>query len=210
MSDAAAPSSAQTDNATSPGFSATPLPPSSEASTLAHIDDFDFYASENDDIPLIIKGSLTKDGPANNLCGRQLHKRPSPVEKVAVAHQPVSTQGGASSKKRTFDHTKAGLAAKRARIAVILSEDEAENVRSGEEEIPEEVYQKILDSHERTPATTSKACPQVRQTRPQNMTWHDHQSALQARSRNILVHEVRRFSLQVGLIAAPMLELDGH
>ncbi|KIJ26228.1 hypothetical protein M422DRAFT_55612 [Sphaerobolus stellatus SS14] len=140
MSDAAVPSSVQTDNATSPGLSATPLPSSSEALTLAHIDDFDFYASENDDTPLIIKGSLTEDASANNLCGRQLRKCPSPVEKV--------TQGGASSKKRTSDGTKARLSAKRARITVILSGDEAENIMSGEEENPEDTYQKILDSHE--------------------------------------------------------------
>ncbi|KIJ30902.1 hypothetical protein M422DRAFT_53573 [Sphaerobolus stellatus SS14] len=131
-------------------------PPSLPASSLAQADDFDFYNSESDEIPIIVKNSLASHAAASDAADdtstvRQLRSRALPVDKKAGARRPVPTKarGLSTNNKRKAVETKESEAnpMKRARSKNIV-ESESEFEVQDDEEDPEVVYEKILQSHE--------------------------------------------------------------
>ncbi|KIJ51775.1 hypothetical protein M422DRAFT_244124 [Sphaerobolus stellatus SS14] len=81
-------------------------PPSLPTSSLAQADDFDFYNSESDEIPIIMKSSLASHAAASDAADetstvRQLRSCTLPADKKAGACCPVPTKAcGSSTNKK--------------------------------------------------------------------------------------------------------------
>ncbi|KIJ28841.1 hypothetical protein M422DRAFT_269803 [Sphaerobolus stellatus SS14] len=138
-------------------------PPSLPASSIAQADNFDFYNSESDKIPIIVKNLLASHAAASDAADdtstvRELCSRALSADKKAGARHPVPTKacGSSTNKKCKAVKTKKSKAnpMKRARSKNIV-ESESESEVQDDEEDPEVVYEKILQSHKAS-ATSKK------------------------------------------------------